>query len=207
MDILSAVLERRSINFFEQNAEIPDDKIKEIISIANTAPSSFNMQPWEVIVVKSKEKKKILRECAMNQSKVEDASCVLIIIADPLSLEKNMELIFDKQIEYGYMKPEMKETYKKVALKLYGAKDSLDRVIFAVKNTALFAMNLMIVARGFGFETHPMDGFDSECIKDRFGISNTKIIPMIIALGYKQKGAELLKRPYRRPVDSFVTVI
>lgn len=58
MDKLSAVLERRSINFFEQNAEIPDDKIKEIISIANTAPSSFNMQPWEVIVVKSKEKKK-----------------------------------------------------------------------------------------------------------------------------------------------------
>ncbi len=207
MDILSAVLERRSINFFEQNAEIPDDKIKEIISIANTAPSSFNMQPWEVIVVKSKEKKKILRECAMNQSKVEDASCVLIIIADPLSLEKNMELIFDKQIEYGYMKPEMKETYKKVALKLYGAKDSLERVIFAVKNTALFAMNLMIVARGFGFETHPMDGFDSECIKDRFSIYNTKIIPMIIALGYKQKGAGLLKRPYRRPVDSFVTVI
>lgn len=207
MDVLEAIKERRSINFFEPNIEIPDDKIREVIELANTSPSSFNMQPWEVIVVKSQEKKKILRNCAMNQPKVEEASCVFIIIANPYALEENMDLIFDKQIEYGYMKPEMKDTYKMVATKLYGEKDSIQRIIFATKNASLFAMNLMIAAKGLGFETHPMDGFDSDCVKKEFGIANHKIIPVIIAMGHKKKDLILLKRPFRREIDNFVTFV
>jgi nitroreductase len=205
MDVLSVIKERRSINFFEPNIEIPDEKIMEVLEIANTAPSSFNMQPWEVIVVKSKEKKKILRNFAMNQPKVEEASCVFIIIANPLALETNMDMVFDKQIEYGYMKQEMKEVYKKVAFNLYGEKDSIKRIIFATKNASLFAMNLMITAKGMGFETHPMDGFDSECIKKEFEIEEYKIIPMIIAMGYKKRDINLLRRPFRRQISDFVT--
>lgn len=60
----------------------------------------------------------------------------------------------------GYIKPEMMGNYKNTANNLYGSPDSLKRKIFAVKNASLFAMNLMIAARGFGLETHPMDGFD-----------------------------------------------
>lgn len=204
MDVVTAIKERRAINCFEKDIEIPDEKIKEIINLANLCPSSFNMQPWQVIVVKSPEKKKILRQCAMNQQKVEDASAVFIIIADPGALEKNMDRIFDKQIEYGYMKEEMKDVYKDVAKKLYGEKDSLTRKIFAVKNASLFAMNLMISAKGLGFETHPMDGFDIDCIKKEFNISEDKIIPMIIAIGYLRKGTKLLPRPYRRSTEEFV---
>jgi len=204
MDVLDAIKARRAINFFEEGVEIPDEKIKEILEYANLCPSSFNLQPWEVIVVKSSEKKKILRQCAMNQAKVEEASAVFIIIANPEALENNIDKIFDKQIEYGYMKPEMKETYKEMAKKLYGDVDSTTRKIFATKNAALFAMTLMLAAKGLGFETHPMDGFDSECINKNFNIPENRIIPMIIAIGTLRKGIKLLPRPYRRPLEEFV---
>jgi len=204
MNVLDAIKERRAINYFEEGVEIPDNKIKEILEYANLCPSSFNLQPWEVIVVKSPEKKKILRQCAMNQPKVEEASAVFIIIANPEALENYMDKIFDKQIEYGYMKPEMKETYKEVAKKLYGDVDSITRKIFAAKNAALFAMNLMIAAKGHGFETHPMDGFDSDCIKKSFNIPENRIIPMLIAIGYLKKDVKLLQRPYRRSLEEFV---
>jgi nitroreductase len=204
MYVLDAIKERRAVNYFEEGIEIPDDKIKEILKYANLSPSSFNMQPWEVIVVKSPEKKKILRQCAMNQPKVEEASAVFIIVANPEALENNMDKIFEKQIEYGYMKPEMKETYKEVAKKLYGDVDSTTRKIFAAKNASLFAMNLMLAAKGFGFETHPMDGFDSDCIKKNFNIPENRIIPMLIAIGYLKKDTKLLQRPYRRPLEEFV---
>ena len=76
MDAIQAIRERRAINFFEKGQEIPDDKLKELLTIANFSPSSFNLQPWKVVVVGKSERKKILRKCAFNQQKVEDASAV-----------------------------------------------------------------------------------------------------------------------------------
>ena len=165
MDLIQAIKERRSINFFEPGKEISDGQIKELLAIANLSPSSFNLQPWRVVVVKNPERKKALRQCAFNQPKAEEASAVLIMIADPKGVEENIDRMLDSWQELGYMKPEMRETYTGMAQNLYGPEDSLKRKIFAVKNTSLFAMSIMIAARGLGLETHPMDGFDEECIK------------------------------------------
>ncbi len=204
MDVIHAIKERRSINFFEQGKEIHDDKLRELLEISNLSPSSFNLQPWKVVVVNDLERKKILRQCAFNQPKVEEASVVLIMIADPKAMEENINRMLDSWQELGYMKSEMRETYKGMTNNLYGEPDSLKRKIFAVKNTSLFAMNLMLAAKGLGLETHPMDGFDEECIKKEFNIPEDKTILMLIAVGYLRQGITLLSRAFRRNIDEFV---
>jgi putative NAD(P)H nitroreductase len=204
MDVIQAIKERRAINFFEPDKSISDDVIKQIIEIANLSPSSFNLQPWKVIVVRDKERKKVLRQCAFNQPKVEEASAVLIMIADPKGVEENLDRVLDSWQKLGYIKPEMKDTYVTMAKNLYETEDSLRRKIFAVKNTSLFAMNFMLAAKGLGFETHPMDGFDENCIKKEFGIPPEMIIPMLVAVGNLKTGVHLLPRPFRRPVEEFV---
>ena len=204
MDVIQAIKERRSINFFETDKEIPDGKLKELIETANLAPSSFNLQPWKVIVVKDPERKKALRQCAFNQPKVEEASAVLIIVADPKAMEENIDRMLDNWQQLGYMKPDMRETYKGMANNLYGTDDSLKRKFFAIKNTSIFAMNLMIAAKGLGLETHPMDGFDEDCVKKEFNIPEDKVIPMLIAVGYLKPGITLLPRAWRRDITEFV---
>lgn len=151
------------------------------------------------------EREKILRQCAFNQPKVEEASAVLIMIADPRGVEENLERVLESWQQLGFIKAEMKQTYREMAKNLYGPEDSLKRKIFAVKNTALFAMNLMIAAKGLGLETHPMDGFDKECIKREFTIPENKIIPMLVAVGYLRSGITLLPRAFRRKLNKFVT--
>ncbi|MEK7331841.1 MAG: nitroreductase family protein [Nitrospirota bacterium] len=204
MDVIQAIKERRSINFFETGKELSDDKIRELLEIANLAPSSFNLQPWRVVVVRSAERKKVLKQCAFNQPKVEEASAVLIMIADPDAVEANVERMLDSWQKLGYMKPDMRETYKGMTQNLYGTVDSLRRKFFAIKNTALFAMNIMIAAKGIGLETHPMDGFDEDFIKKEFNIPPDKIIPMLIAVGYLKTGITLLPRAFRRDIKEFV---
>jgi putative NAD(P)H nitroreductase len=204
MDVIQAIKERRSINFFETGKSISDDKLRELIEIANLSPSSFNLQPWKVIAVRDPERKKVLRQCAFNQPKVEEASAVLIMIADPKGVEENLERVLDSWQELGYIKPEVRQTYTEMAKNLYSTEDSLKRKIFAVKNTALFAMNLMITAKGLGFETHPMDGFDEECVKREFNIPADKIIPMLVAVGNLRSGITLLPRAFRRKIEEFV---
>ncbi len=204
MDLIQSIKERRSINFFEPDVEIPDEKINELISIANLAPSSFNLQPWKVIVVKEKKRKKALRRCAFDQPKAEEASAVFIIIADPEGVELNRERVLDSWAELGYIKNDQQRLmYQGMMNKLYGEKDSLTRKIFAVKNASLFAMNLMNAARGLGLETHPMDGFEVACVRKEFDIPDDKIIPMLIAVGYLKKGKSALPRAFRRDIEEF----
>jgi len=205
MDVIQAIKERRSINFFEIGKVISDDKLRELIEIANLSPSSLNLQPWKVIAVRDPERKKVLKQCAFNQPKVEEASAVFIMIADPKSVDENLKRMLDSWQKLGYIKPEMRQTYTEMAKSLYGPEDSLKRKIFAVKNTSLFAMNLMITAKGLGLETHPMDGFDEECIKKEFNIPNDKIIPMIIAVGNLRAGVTLLPRAFRRNIEEFTS--
>ena len=207
MELFEALKQRRSINFFDADKELPDETIKELLEIANTTPSSFNLQPWEVIVVKNKEKKKLLKELAFNQPKVEEASALLIVLADEEGLEKNIDQVLDSWVDLGYMPQEQADQVKGMPANLYLEKGSINRIRFATKNAAFFAMTLMIAAKGLGLDTHPIDGILEDKIKEAFGIKEHKSVPLLIALGYKKPGFELLPRAFRRKVDDFTTFL
>ena len=204
MDTLENLKGRRAINFFDPDKKIPDEKLKELLNIANLSPSSSNLQPWGIIVVTDPDKKKLLRECAFNQPKVEEASAVFIIIADPGALEENINKVLHRAAELGYITEDAIEKQRQGPFNMYGEKFSLKRKMFAVKNAALFGMSIMFAARGMGYETHPMDGFNEDKIKEKFNIGEDKIIPMLIAIGYLKPNVTLLPRAYRRPLDDFV---
>ncbi len=192
---------RRAINFFDNKKTLDENIINEILNLANLSPSSMNLQPWEVIIVESDEKKKILRKCAMNQPKVEDASIVLIILANPDAVENHFEKIVEGKNK------KQKETTKKAIYNLYGDKNSIKRKIFATKNASFFAMSVMLAAKCLGVESHPMDGFIEEEVKREFNIPEHYIIPCLIALGYRNEKYELKPRNWRRELNEFIKYI
>lgn len=204
MDVIETIRNRRSINFFEPGRDVPEDRLNELLDIANLSPSSFNTQPWKVVVVKDPERKKVLRECALGQTKVEECSVMLIMVADPNFLEDNFDRVLDSWVELGYITEGKRTGNRDLAKRLYGTPESLSRKFTAVKNTAIFAMTLMLAAKGLGLETHPMDGFDEECVKKEFGIPGDKVVPMLIAVGYLKEGITLLPRAFRRDRKEFV---
>lgn len=205
MEAMQALKERRSINFFDPEARISKEKIKEIIDIANLSPSSYNLQPWEVVVVLDPARKEALRKCAFNQSKAVEASAVLIVVANPNAVEENVDRVLERWVELGFMKPEEADANRKAPFSLYGERDSERRRMFAVKNTSFFAMSIMIAAKAMGFETHPMDGFVEDKVKKEFNIPEDRIIPLLVAIGNLKPGTKLLPRAFRRKLDEFVT--
>ena len=56
LDFLELIKNRRSIRRFKSDP-IPDEYIEKIIEAARWAPSGFNSQPWEFLVVKDKRLK------------------------------------------------------------------------------------------------------------------------------------------------------
>ena len=60
MEFKDTINNRRAINFFDPEQKVPDNLLKEMIEMAAKAPSSFNLQPWNLIVLKDPEEKKNL---------------------------------------------------------------------------------------------------------------------------------------------------
>jgi len=204
--LIEAIKTRRSVNFFE-SYEISDEEIYKIIELANLSPSSMNLQPWKVIVVKTLDMKKKLKEACFNQIKVVEASCDFVIVADPMCLEENIDKVLESWVQLGYLKQDLVENYKKNAFNLYKTPLSIERKVFAVKNSSFFAMSLMYAAMALGFSTHPMDGFNEAKVRQLLDLPETVIIPVIIACGKVRKDIKLLPRAYRRSVKDFIKVI
>lgn len=81
MEILKVIKGRRSIRVF-QSREIPSETVDELIDAARWAPSAGNIQPWEFIIVRKPETKKMLAEAALEQTFIEEAPVVIVVCAN-----------------------------------------------------------------------------------------------------------------------------
>jgi len=210
MECIDTILGRRAVNFFDSTKDIDLEVLKDIINKAATAPSSYNIQPWEAVLVYTKENKQILKEICNNQPKVEQASADLIVIANPKAAIEHADDIVNSWLELGYITEGNKEAVKSAIVDSYGVKDNVipeKAKLKAVRDSSLFAMNFMITARCFGFETHPMDGFDDKKLRDFIKLPDYKIITMVIAIGYKDQSKKLLPRAFRYSFEDFVKLL
>ncbi len=195
---------RRSVNFFDTRKTLEDKVLEDIINLAATAPSAFNLQPWELIAIKSNQAKERLYPLANNQQKILDAPVTLIVIGDRAGYDKNNPVWG----ELGQMlgNPEKLASTQEFAKTLYGS--TLERKIkFAESNASLLAASIMYAAKYYGVDSHPMSGIDFEGIKKEFKIDGEKEVVMLIAFGYFDESKTLYPRRHRKTFTEMVRVI
>ncbi|MEM7817096.1 MAG: nitroreductase family protein [Candidatus Aenigmatarchaeota archaeon] len=201
MDLKEVYLKRRSVNFFKKDFKVSLSDLKKIYDLAKLAPSSFNLQPYKILIVSKPKYKKLLKEVALNQQKVEDASVVLVILADKEGY-KDFDRVFLDMIKKGYSTEDKKEFYKSIINKLYNTK-ILSRG-FALRNAGLFALSFIFSAKYYGFDTHPMDGFEIKKLIKYFNIPTRYEPLMLIALGKFDDSKRLLPRLKRKDFKEII---
>jgi len=206
MDFTDVITSRRSVNFFDPSQEVSEDQVKTIIEIAAKTPSSFNLQPWNLMIVRAAEDKLRLQKVAWDQPKISMASVVLIVLADLDGWKEGHPIVeknFQEMIKAGAMAEEQRKWFADARQTLYGSSSAASQA-FACKNAGFFAMSLMLAARNFGIDTHPMDGFDHEGVKKEFNIPDQYWIPLLLAVGHFDKIKELVPPKWRKGVDEIV---
>jgi nitroreductase len=197
---------RRAINFFDPERDVSEDLLGEMIDLAAKVPSSFNLQPWNLMVLRDTVTKEKLKALAWDQPKVVEAPVTLIVLADKNgwqaghpTVEKNWQEMLDS----GAMGPEQRDWFIDAAKSLYGWSPEAS-LAYAAKNTGFFAMGLMYAATSLGLETHPMDGFDHEGVRKAFNIPDNFWVPLLLAVGYKMPDAEVFPPKWRKNRDEIV---
>ncbi len=206
MDFKDVVNNRRAVNFFAPEKMVPDGLLREMVEMASKAPSSFNLQPWSLMILKDQEEKMRLRKLAWDQPKVSEAPVVFIVLADRDVWKEGhpfVEKNFKEMVQAGSMSEGQHEWFISSCNGLYGETKERQQG-FACKNTGFFAMALMFAAKSLGMDTHPMDGFDHEGVRKEFNIPENYWIPLLLAVGYFDEKKKLLPPKWRKTFEEIV---
>jgi nitroreductase len=234
-EILEALFYRRAVKAFEP-VEIPQALREQILDAARHAPSSFNMQPYQLFWVESSARKATAAKLCLGQMPAETASALVVAVADigSLAATSQAQLEWMRKSGFSYAKVRDYERTAKIGRILFMTgpfgifgvvKWSIFRLVnlwttigmpplfrqdllkWATKSTSLACENLMIAAEALGLNTCPMEGFDGRRLCKFLGLSTRyHEIVMVIAIG-KKSPAYVGPPQWRRPLDATVTVL
>lgn len=177
-----AIARRRATRRFDSERPLPDALLARILHLATFAPSSFNLQPWRFLVVRSAANRRKLRGCAFNQPKVTDAPVVVIVLGYQTPERSHLLPMIERMQSLGVIDAE-------AAAELVGRARAAfaritDRALWATRSTMLAASTLMLAAESLDVASAPMEGFDERKLKHAFGVPDDHSVCCLIALGF-----------------------
>src|SRR3546814_18752654 len=77
--VIECILSRSAAKYYDPAATLSDDQIRELVRIGTTAPTSFHLQNWRFIAVRTSEAKARLSPIAWNQPPISEAAVTFIV--------------------------------------------------------------------------------------------------------------------------------
>lgn len=176
MDIKEAIRSRRSVKHYDPAHQMTEAEITELMQHAILSPTAFNIQHWRFVQIKDTEKRQQILQAAWGQAQVVDASMLLVLCADLNAWEKEPQ-------RYWQHAPEAAQNMILPAIENYYANHHQGQRDECIRSASIAAMNIMLMARGMGYDTCPMDGFDFDKVAKIINLPHDHIIVMMITVG------------------------
>ena len=199
--VIETILSRTAAKYYDPAAAMSDDEIRELVRIGTTAPTSFHLQNWRFIAVRTPEAKARLKPIAWNQPAVGDAA-VTFIICGQLVETSVIPQRLAPLVEAGVMPADMVAEWEIPARDLYMAYPQRRRDE-AIRTATFGAATIIYAARSLGLGSTPMIGFDADAVHREFGLSADEIPVMLLSIGTERPGnwAQKPRRPITEVLD------
>ncbi|MGY6743262.1 MAG: nitroreductase family protein [Cecembia sp.] len=205
--------ERRSVRIFDQEAPFNHGVVQKCLEAAVLAPNSSNLQLWEFYrVPESSPLKENLANLCMKQKAATTARELVVVVARrdlwksrakanydhiqerfktaPAHKQKQALSYFGSLIPKLYSKYPLWSFLKKAIAFFVGLQRPMVREVSETdvrisvhKSVALAAMTFMYAMKAEGYDTCPMEGFDSLRVKKLLQLPSSAEISMIIGCG------------------------
>ncbi|MFN7040146.1 MAG: nitroreductase family protein [Acidovorax temperans] len=219
---------RRAIRKFGPSS-VSDTDIQELLSEAALAPSSGNLQPYQMHWIRDPSLKAEIALACNGQKAATTASTLIVVVASPALGRKTAadQLAY---IDASASLVSNAKTYHRKHIakfqKILGIGSSavwtplvgllamvrpglsllpighIGSRHWAARNAVLAAQTLMLGAASKGIDTCPMEGFSATQVARLLGLPRGAVVPMVIALGYRAD--DVLEDRWRRQVEDMV---
>jgi nitroreductase len=195
--IIDSIVNRSSTKYYDPAVTLSDEQIRELVRIGTTAPTSFHLQNWRFIAVRTPEAKARLRAIAWDQPAVTDAAVTFIVcgqLADSRVIPERLAPL----VAAGIMPAKMVPEWEIPARDLYMEYPQRQRDE-AVRTGTFGAAAMIYAARALGLGSTPMIGFDAEAVAREFGLAADEVPVMLLSVGAALAKKNWPQKP-RRPV-------
>ncbi|WP_407371881.1 nitroreductase family protein [Carnobacterium sp.] len=175
---------RKSIRVYDESVKISNEEMLEMIQKSTIAPSSVNMQPWRFVVVESPEEKQKLKPLIRFNTRQNDTSSAMILIFGDMECYEYGEAIYNQAVSEGKMSPQVRDEQLAAIIPYYKnfTREEMNDVVKI--DSSLAAMQFMLVARAYGYDTNPIGGFEADELAEAFGLKKERYVPvMILSIG------------------------
>lgn len=184
ISLIEAIKERKSVKLFDEAVKIPQEEMEEMIKLTCKAPSSVNLQPWRFVIVESPEAKDSIKALVrFNTRQLETSSAMILVLADNQHMNY-ADAIFQKNVDEGHMPQEVMEQNLGALKGLLAQAPEEMLKIQGLMDANLAAMQLMLAAKAYGYDTNPIGGFERAEVMEALNINQARYTPvMFIAIG------------------------
>jgi nitroreductase len=201
--VTECILSRRATKYYDPAVTLSDKQIRELVRIGTTAPTSFHLQNWRFIAVRTPEAKARLSPIAWNQPAISEAAVTFIVcgqLADSSVIPERLAPV----VEAGIMPANLVPDWEIPARGLY--QDFPQRQRDEAVRTGTFGAAAMVyVARSWGLGSTPMIGFDDRAVHREFGLAEDEVPVMLLSVGAERPG-NWPQKP-RRPVADVLELV
>ena len=164
LDIKEAIETRRSIRKYVQEP-MNQDELHEILRLASLAPSAWNAQTWRFAVVQDAAIKQQLQDAAYGQGQITNAPAVIVVYSD---MEDTLATV--EETAHPGMGEAGRTGQRNTFDGVFGAQPVAQRGQWGLSQANIAFGFLMLAARGLGYDTVPMLGFDPAKVKEILGL-------------------------------------
>ena len=148
LTVPEAIRVRRTTKKFKSDP-IPEATLQELIALTLAAPSSFNMQPWRIVVVDDPAQKAALAKACWNQPQITTAPVTFIFAVSIRGWEKTLEHTIKTASELGAWSEKTANYFRG---SIPGFQDGLGdkQREYAIKDAIIAATHLALAAESHG---------------------------------------------------------
>ena len=187
MEFEKIVQERYATKLFD-GRRVPEDKLNRLFEIIRYAASSFNIQPWKIIVVRNQELKEKLQPATWNQQQIPTCSHLLVFCADT-EIAGSIDRLEKLMIENGADK----ESIRGYIDMMKGFEKSLSeeqRLSWSQRQAFLALGNALNGAKALGFDSCPMEGFNPAEYSKILNLPKNLVPTVLCPVGYAKDSSK-----------------
>ena len=219
---------RRSVRVFDKTKPLDPEKVKHCLELATLAPNSSNMQLWEFYQVIQPELLAKISKACLDQTATSTASEVVVFVTRQdlyrsrakfvldfergnvrrnSPKERQEKRIKDRELYYGKLMPFLYARFfrilgllRSVLAKAIGLFRPIVREV-SESDMRVVAQTFMIAMANEGYDTCPLEGFDSKQMKKLLKLPHGAEVNMVIACGIRDGNKGIWGERGRVPFD------
>ena len=99
MEFEDIIMKRYATKLFD-GRQVPKESEERLLKMVRYSASSFNVQPWKIIIITDKTLKEKLKHATLNQAQITSCSHLLVFCAN-LNIKKHIDMVYQLKVESG----------------------------------------------------------------------------------------------------------